>query len=94
MTAPDYSTDPYRDLTRSIIEARAGYERLCGFPPTVIHVNGPLRKALFSKGYKEGGEIAGMRIMSSPESVADMALCSRDAELFKLPAMPVKKAKK
>jgi hypothetical protein len=83
MTPPDYSADPYRDLTQRIIEARVGYQRLCGFPPTVIHVNGPLRLALLGKGFAEGGEIAGMRIISSPESIADMAICSRDADLFK-----------
>ena len=92
MTAPDYSTDPYQDIVRRVIEARVGYERLCGFPPTVIHVNGPLKKALLAKGFKEGGEVAGMRILSSPESVADMAICSRDPDLFK--QFPPKKAKK
>ena len=84
MTPPDYSVDPYQDLIKRIIEARAGYERLCGFPPTVIHVNGPLRLALLKKGFKEGGEVAGMRILSSPESIADMAICSRDPDLFTL----------
>lgn len=88
MTQPDYSTDPYRDLTRRIIDARVGYENLNGFPPTVIHVNGPLRLALLRKGFKEGGDIAGMRIISSPESIADMAICSRDPDLFKVPEAP------
>lgn len=87
MTAPDYSTDPYQDLIRRIIEAASAYQALNGFRPTVIHVNGPLRVALFKKGFAEGAEVAGMRIISSPESVADMALCSREADLFK-PAVP------
>lgn len=89
MTAPDYSADPYQNLIQRIIQARVGYERLCGFPPTVIHVNGPLRLALLRKGFKEGGEIGGMRIISSPESIADMAICSRDQDLFRqFPAKP------
>lgn len=91
MTAlPDPTPDPYRDIIQRIIEARGGYQRLCGFPPLVIHVNGPLRRALLSRGFKEGGEVAGMRILSSPESIADMAICSRDPDLFKKPG----KAKK
>lgn len=83
MTAPDLSVDPYRDIVRRVIEARAGYERLCGFPPTVIHVNGPIRRALLQKGFTEGAEIAGMRMISSPESIGDMAICSRDPDLWK-----------
>jgi hypothetical protein len=85
MTAPDLAVDPFQDLIRRIIEARAGYEHLCGLPPTVIHVNGPLRLALLRKGFHEGGEVAGMRILHSPESIADMAICSRDPDLFKPP---------
>ena len=91
MTAPDLSVDANRDLLRRIIEARAAYERLCGFAPTCIHVNGPFLKALVAKGFKEGAEIAGMKIMASPESIADMALCSRDQDLFKS-AAPVASA--
>lgn len=84
MTAPDYSTDPYQDLVRRIIEARVGCERLCGFPPTVIHVNGPILAALGQKGFKEGGEIAGMKIVARLGSVADAVICSRDPDLFKV----------
>lgn len=96
MTAPDYSVDPYQDIVRRVIEARTAYERLCGLPPLYIHVNGPLRLALLKRGYQEGADIAGMRILSSPESIADMAICSRDADLFKVfPAKPMRgKAKK
>ena len=90
MTPPDLKTDPYQDIVRRIIEARVGYERLCGFQPTVIHVNGPLRKALLERGFKEGGQIAGLTILSSPESVADMAICSRDPDLFKVPEKPAR----
>ncbi len=79
---PDSIPDPYRDIVQRIIEARIGYQRLCGFPPLVIHVNGPLRRALFARGFTEGTDVAGMRIISSPESVSDMAICSRDADLF------------
>lgn len=92
MTAPDYSSDPYRDIVRRVIEARVGYERLNGLQPTVIYVNGPIREALTSKGFTEGREVAGMRVVSSPDSVIDMAICSRDEYLFKAPAP--KKGKK
>jgi len=89
MGIPDFSVDPYRDLVRNLIEARATYERLCGFAPLVVHVNGPIKVALERRGFKEGGEVAGMRIMASPESIADMAICSRDEDLFKpFPAIP------
>jgi hypothetical protein len=91
MTAPDYSTDPYQDLIRRIIDAASAYHLLNGFRPTLIHVNGPLRVALFKKGFAEGAEVAGMRIISSPESIADQALCSRDADLF-MPLPPTKSA--
>jgi len=91
MTAPDYTADPYQDIVRRVIEARVGYERLCGFAATVIHVNGPLRLALLKKGFKEGGVVAGMKIISSPESIADMAICSRDPDLFKPPRVKGKK---
>lgn len=82
MGIPDFSVDPYRDLIRTIIEARAAYERLCGLAPMFIYVNGPIRLALIKKGFQERGEIAGMKIIMSPESVADMAICSRDEHLF------------
>lgn len=85
MTAPDLSVDPYRDIVRRIIEAAAGYESLCGLRPTVIHVNGPYMAALGARGFKEGGEIAGMKIVSRLGSVADAAICSRDPDLFKPP---------
>jgi hypothetical protein len=98
MTSPDFSVDPYRDLIRNIIEARAAYERLCGLAPTLIHVNGPIKIALEKRGLREGGQVAGMRIVASPESIADMAICSRDEDLFKrfLPVAkpPRKKAPK
>lgn len=90
MTAPDYSTDPYQDIVRRIIEARVGYERLCGLPPTVIHVNGPIRLALIRRGFKDGAEIAGMRMISSPESISDMAICSRDPDLFMFDKKPAR----
>lgn len=83
MGTPDFSADPYRDLIRNLIEARAAYERLCGFAPKFIHVNGPIRLALIRRGFREGGDVAGMKILSSPESIADMAICSRDEDLFK-----------
>jgi|FreactcultureFD7_1027221.scaffolds.fasta_scaffold67275_1 hypothetical protein len=88
LNSPIFSSDPNADLIRRIIEARTGYERLCGLPPMVIHVNGSLRVALLKRGFIEGGEVAGMRIISSPESVADMAICSRDADLFKPIVVP------
>lgn len=83
MTAPDFSVDPYRDVIRNIIEARTAYERLCGFAPTLIHVNGPIKIALAKRGLSEGSQVAGMRIIASPESIGDMAICSRDEDLFK-----------
>lgn len=83
MTGPNLTTDPHRDLIRRIIEARTAYERLTGLAPLVIYVNGPIKQALADRGLKEGGEVAGMKILASPESVADMAICSRDQELFK-----------
>jgi hypothetical protein len=82
MTAPDFSADTNGDLIRRIIEAAAGYERLCGFRPTCIHANGPILKALVAKGFRVGTDIAGMKIIASPESIADMAICSRDDRLF------------
>jgi hypothetical protein len=90
VTAPIFSSDPNADLIRRIIEARAAYERLCGCAPTCIHVNGPIREALAARGLKE---IAGMKAIASPESIADMAICSRDEDLFKPPAL-VKKGRK
>jgi hypothetical protein len=80
MTAPIFTSDPNADLIRRIIEARQGYERLCGVPPTCIHVNGAIREALIARGLRE---VAGVKVIASPESVADMAICSRDEELFK-----------
>jgi len=94
MTAPNFTSDPNSDLIRRIIEARQGYEKLCGFPPTVLHVNGSLRLALQKKGFHEGGEVAGMRIFHSPESIADMAICSRDPDLFMFDKPARRKAKK
>lgn len=76
------ASDPNADLVRRIIEARICYERLCGIPPTIIYVNGPIKIALATKGYADGKEVAGMKVMSSPESIADQAICSRDADLF------------
>jgi hypothetical protein len=81
VTAPIFTSDPNADLIRRIIEARQGYERLCGLPPTCIHVNGVIREALAARGLKE---VAGMKVIASPESVADMAICSRDEGLFTL----------
>lgn len=81
-TAPNFASDPNADLIRRIIEARQGYERLCGVPPTCIHVNGAIREALATRGLKE---VAGMKVIASPESVVDMAICSRDEDLFKPP---------
>jgi hypothetical protein len=83
MGIPDFSVDPHRDLLRNLIEARSAYERLCGFAPKFVHVNGPIKAALEKRGMKEGSEVAGMRIIASPESIADMAICSRDEDLFK-----------
>jgi hypothetical protein len=85
VTAPIFSSDPNADLIRRIIEARQGYERLCGVPPTCIHVNGAIREALAARGLRE---VAGMKVVASPESVADMAICSRDEGLFKAAATP------
>lgn len=83
MNSPIFSSDPNRDLIRRIVEARGAYEKLNGDAPLVIYVNGPLKKALAEKGLQEGGEVAGMKILASPESVADQAICSRDRGLFK-----------
>lgn len=83
MTPPDLTTDKYRDIVGRIIEARQAYERLNGAPPTVIHVNGLLLDALTDRGYRNGAEIAGMRIVSRIGAPADMAICSRDPALFK-----------
>jgi hypothetical protein len=94
MTVPDYSTDPYLNLVRQIIESRTAYERLCGLPPTVLHVDEPMLAALEKKGFCEGAEVAGMKIIGRPGNLADTAICSRDADLFKPPVVPVKKAKK
>lgn len=82
ITAPDYSVDQNLGLIRKIIEARAAYESLCGFAPTVIHVNGPIKIALAKKGLTAGCEVAGMKIIDSPESIGDVAICSRDEDLF------------
>jgi hypothetical protein len=92
MSSPDFSTDPHRDLIRRIIEARAAYERLSGQAPTLIYVNGPIKLALEGKGLQEGSEVAGLKIVASPESVADQAICSRDHDLFK-PAAAQKPAR-
>jgi hypothetical protein len=95
ITTPDFSASASAngDLIRRVIEARTSYERLCGFAPTCIHVNGLILKALLGKGFKVGAEIAGMRIIASPESIADMALCSRDENLFKVPDPKLARAK-
>lgn len=85
MTAPNFTSDPNADLIRRIIEARQVYERLCGLPSTCIHVNGAIREALAARGLRE---VAGMKVIASPESVADMAICSRDEDLFKAAAVP------
>ena len=89
MTAPNFSTDPQADLIRRIIEARGAYERLCGAPPTCIHVNGAILNALTDKGFKEGDEVAGMKIVMSPQCIGDIAICSRYESLFHFP--PVSK---
>ena len=83
MSSPNMISDPNTDLIRRIIEARQGYERLCGVPPTCIHVNGSILKALISRGFYLGVQLAGMTVIASPESVADQAICSRDPDLFK-----------
>lgn len=92
MSAPDYSVKFDGTLIRRIIEARTAYENLCGFAPTCLHVNGPVLKALVERGLQEGAEVAGMKIVASPESIADMAICSRDQDLFK-PFPPMAPAK-
>lgn len=94
MTSPDFSVDPYRDLIRNLIDARTSYEKLCGFAPKFVHVNGPIKIALAKRGLTEGGEVAGMKILASPESIADMAICSRDPDLFMFDKVARKKAKK
>lgn len=81
VSSPIFASDPNTDLIRRIIEARAAYERLCGCAPTCIHVNGPLRDALAARGLRD---VAGMKVVDSPDSVADVAICSRDADLFKM----------
>ena len=83
MTPPDFSTDPNGDLIRRFIEARAAYEKLCGQPPTCVHVNGATLRALEAKGFKEGAQIAGMKIIARTGPIADRAICSRDEGLFK-----------
>lgn len=86
MTAPDFSVDANRDLIRRIIEARTAYERLCGSPPTCIHVKGPILEALRARGFKEGAEVAGLKIVALAGAPADEAICSRDERLFEPPA--------
>jgi hypothetical protein len=76
------ASDPYANLLRQIIDMRASYERVCGVPPVILWVNGPIRAALEAKGYRLGAEVAGMKIMASPESATDHAICSREVELF------------
>lgn len=93
MTAPDLSVNANGDLIRRIIEARTCYERLCGMPPTCIHVASPFVEALASQGFKVGAEVAGMRIVASPVSIADMAVCSRDDRLFMTAAIVPKSAR-
>jgi len=76
------ASDPYANLLRQIIDLRGSYERVCGSAPTILWVNGPIRAALEAKGYRVGAEVAGMRIMASPESAVDQVICSRDLTLF------------
>ena len=91
MCAPDFSVKFDGTLIRRIIEARTAYQNLCGFAPTCIYVNGPILKALIERSLKEGSEVAGMKIVASPESIADMAICLRDDQLFYVPPVPVTK---
>ena len=83
MTPPDFSTDPNGDLIRRFIEARAAYEKLCGVPATCVHVNGAALRALKAKGFQEGTQVAGMKIIARTGPIADMAICSRDEGLFR-----------
>jgi hypothetical protein len=85
MTAPDFSVDANRDLIRRIIDARTAYEKLCGLPPTCIHVKGPFLLVLADKGFKEGAQVAGMKIIARTGAPADEAICSRDEHLFREP---------
>jgi hypothetical protein len=80
MTAPDFSVDPNRDLIRRIIEARTAYERLCGVAPTCIHVGPAMWEALAGRGMR--AEVAGLKIIASPPWAQDVALCSRDENMF------------
>jgi hypothetical protein len=89
VSSPIFASDPNTDLIRRIIEARQGYERLCGVPPTCIHVNGPIRAALEARGLKE---VAGMKVVDRLGSVADAAICSRDEDLFKPVAVEIPNA--
>jgi len=77
---------PHIDFIRRVIEARTAYENLCGQPPTCIHVNGATLRVFESKGFKEGSQIAGMKIIARTGPIADPAICSRDEGLFKCPA--------
>lgn len=89
------TSDPYASLLRQIIDMRTSYHGVCGVPPTILWVNGPIKKALAAKGYPAGvAEVAGMKIMASPESVADQAICSREADLFMFDKPKRGKAKK
>lgn len=85
MTRPDFSVDPYRNVVGMVIDARNAYERLCGMPPTCIYLAGPLLQALSDRGFKEGDQIAGLKIIARTGSVADPAICSRDEHLFHVP---------
>jgi hypothetical protein len=90
MTAPNFSSDVNHDLIRRIIDARIAYEKLCGSPPTCIHVKGPILVALAERGLKEGGQVAGMKIIARVGAPADEAICSRDEHLFTLTMPAVK----
>ena len=89
------ASDQNMDLIRRIIEARVAYERLCGAPPTCIHLAGTLRLALSERGFKAGALVAGMKIVARTGAVADEAICSRDEHLFDaVPTMPRGKSKR
>jgi hypothetical protein len=79
-----YETDPNvrGDLIRLIIDARSGYEKLCGAPPVCIHVSAGIAAVLAARGFKEGTLVAGMKIITRIGEPTDEALCSRDEKLF------------
>jgi hypothetical protein len=88
------ASDPNTDLIRRMIEARTAYERLCGEPPTCVHVSGSLMAKLALRGFNTGSLIAGMKVIARWDNAADEAICSRDEHLFPQPAIDLPIAKK